>query len=116
MSQEILLLGDSVAVTIFPKEIMLLSIIEATVFPKEIRPMSLPRKLCRACSMYMLIPRGSHFGEWNSVNVSMTCCWHFAAIANIHQSVQRTKRILSGEEQRIVQSLAEGNLVMTKHC
>ena len=32
--------GNSVAATIFPKEIMSLSIIEATVFPKEI--MSLP--------------------------------------------------------------------------
>ena len=40
MSQEILSLGNSVAATIFPKEIMSLSIIEATVFPKEI--MSLP--------------------------------------------------------------------------
>ena len=40
VSQEILSLGNSVAATIFPKEIMSLSIIEATVFPKEI--MSLP--------------------------------------------------------------------------
>ena len=39
-SQEILPLRNSVAVTIFPKEVMLLSIIEATIFHKEI--MSLP--------------------------------------------------------------------------
>ena len=40
MLQEILSLGNSVAATIFSKEIMSLSIIEATVFPKE--TMSLP--------------------------------------------------------------------------
>ena len=41
VSQEILSLGNSVAATIFPKEIMSLSIIEATVFPKEIMSLSI---------------------------------------------------------------------------
>ena len=61
-SQEILPLRNSAAVTIFPKEVMLLSIIEATIFRKEI--MSLPGD-CVAhtrctCVHVLSIPRDSH--------------------------------------------------------